>query len=40
MLFRSGGNNWPLGSAMAVILMVLITFGVLAELRRSEDALP
>ena len=36
--FLGGGNNWPLGSAMAVILMVLITFGVLVELRRSEEA--
>jgi len=38
--FRGGGNNWPLGSAMAVLLMVVIMIGVIVELRRSEDGLP
>lgn len=38
--FRGGGNNWPLGSAMAVLLMFVIMVGVIVELRRSEDGLP
>ena len=38
--FRGGGNNWPLGSAMAVLLMLVIMVGVIVELRRSEDGLP
>ena len=38
--FRGGGNNWPLGSAMAVLLMVVIMVGIIVELRRTEDGLP
>jgi spermidine/putrescine transport system permease protein len=35
-----GGQNWPLGSAMAVLLMVFILVGVILYLRRvGEDAL-
>jgi spermidine/putrescine transport system permease protein len=34
------GNNWPLGSAMSVLLMVFILLGVFVYLRRvGEDAL-
>ena len=37
--FQSG-NNWPLGSAMSVLLMVFILVGVFVYLRRvGEDAL-
>jgi spermidine/putrescine transport system permease protein len=34
------GNNWPLGSAMSMLLMVLILGGVFVYLSRvGEDAL-
>ena len=34
------GNNWPLGSAMSVLLMTFILFGIVVYLRRvGEDAL-
>ncbi|WP_246108014.1 hypothetical protein [Saccharothrix saharensis] len=34
-----GGNNWPLGSAMAVVLLVLVAVVLLARGRRGEDVL-
>ena len=38
--FLGGGNNWPLGSAMAVLLMLFILVGVFLYLRRvGEEAL-
>jgi spermidine/putrescine transport system permease protein len=36
----SSGNNWPLGSAMSVLLMAFILVGVFVYLSRvGEDAL-
>jgi spermidine/putrescine transport system permease protein len=36
----TSGNNWPLGSAMSVLLMLFILIGVFFYLRRvGEDAL-
>ncbi|APU13863.1 MULTISPECIES: ABC transporter permease [Actinoalloteichus] len=34
-----GGNNWPLGSAMAVLLLILVVVALLARGRRGEDVL-
>ncbi|WP_245816253.1 ABC transporter permease [Lentzea albidocapillata] len=34
-----GGNNWPLGSAMAVLLLVLVVFVLVLRGRRGEDVL-
>ena len=34
-----GGNNWPLGSAMAVLLLVLVVFVLVVRGRRGEDVL-
>ncbi|GAA0632959.1 ABC transporter permease [Kutzneria viridogrisea] len=34
-----GGNNWPLGSAMAVVLLVLVIVVVVLRGRRGEDVL-
>ncbi|MCK2242501.1 MULTISPECIES: ABC transporter permease [unclassified Crossiella] len=36
--FRSG-NNWPLGSAMAVLLLVLVVLVLVLRGRRGEDVL-
>ena len=36
----NSGNNWPLGSAMSVLLMAFILVGVFIYLRRvGDDAL-
>ena len=38
--FTASGNNWPLGSAMSVLLMGVILIGVFVYLSRvGEDAL-
>ncbi|SHG09428.1 ABC transporter permease [Streptoalloteichus hindustanus] len=34
-----GGNNWPLGSAMAVLLMALVVVVLVVRGRRGEDVL-
>ncbi|MFT7838403.1 ABC transporter permease [Saccharothrix sp. BKS2] len=34
-----GGNNWPLGSAMAVLLLVLVVLVLVLRGRRGEDVL-
>ncbi|GLY49220.1 ABC transporter permease [Lentzea sp. NBRC 102530] len=34
-----GGNNWPLGSAMAVLLLVLVVAVLVLRGRRGEDVL-
>ncbi|MGM1065502.1 ABC transporter permease [Saccharothrix sp. Mg75] len=34
-----GGNNWPLGSAMAVLLLVLVVVVLVLRGRRGEDVL-
>ncbi|MEU5694033.1 ABC transporter permease [Actinosynnema sp. NPDC020468] len=34
-----GGNNWPLGSAMAVLLLLLVVVALLLRSRRAEDVL-
>ncbi|MFD7659172.1 ABC transporter permease [Actinosynnema sp. NPDC059797] len=34
-----GGNNWPLGSAMAVLLLVLVVIVLVLRGRRGEDVL-
>ncbi|PSL58175.1 spermidine/putrescine transport system permease protein [Saccharothrix carnea] len=34
-----GGNNWPLGSAMAVVLLVLVAVVLVLRGRRGEDVL-
>ena len=33
----NSGNNWPLGSAMSVLLMAFILVGVFIYLRRVGD---
>ena len=38
--FVGGGSNWPLGSAMAVLLMGFILIGVIVYLRRVGDEAP